>query len=272
MTTTPKRASPPRVRWKTLALPNEHGAWAFLLEPVLLGMLVLPSAPGAALIVAGFGGLLMQHPLSLALADARRGRRYPRTLPAWGLAALYALVAGLGLGAALALRAGPGAFLALALALPLAGLQLAFDAKNQGRHAWPELAGAVALGSLAAAIVLAGGGTWVLALSLWGVIALRNVPSILYVRTRLRVGRGQPARPAVPVSLQALALLPVAALVAWGPLPASSVVAFAILAVRAALGLRPGAPKVRPARTGALEMVYGLLTVAIVTIGLALEV
>lgn len=35
-----------RVRLKSIALPVEHGGWLFVLEPVLLGLLVVPSAGG----------------------------------------------------------------------------------------------------------------------------------------------------------------------------------------------------------------------------------
>ena len=38
-------AGAPRVRVKTVALPNEHGGWGLLLEPVALGLLVVPSWP-----------------------------------------------------------------------------------------------------------------------------------------------------------------------------------------------------------------------------------
>lgn len=258
----------PRVRWKVLALPNEHGAYAFVLEPALLGLLAAPSRAGAALAVAGFAALLLQHPLSLALADLRRGRRYPRTLPAVALAVGYALLTCGALLAAAALGAGTGAFLVLASALPLAALQLAFDARNRGRAVLPELVGAVALASLAAAIVLAGGGSMALGLSLWCLMAARAVPSILYVRTRLRQQRAQRAAPRLAVALHAAVLLPLAGLVAFGPLPALSLVAFLALLARAVLGLRPGAPAVRPSRTGVLEMGYGLMTV--MTVGLAL--
>ena len=33
----------PSVRLKAIALPPEHGAWGFLLEPIVLGLLVAPS-------------------------------------------------------------------------------------------------------------------------------------------------------------------------------------------------------------------------------------
>src|SRR5689334_962019 len=43
---------------RALALPTEHGGWGLLLEPLLLGLLIVPSAPGAAVAAAALGAFL----------------------------------------------------------------------------------------------------------------------------------------------------------------------------------------------------------------------
>lgn len=63
-----------RLPYRAVALPTEHGAWALLAEPALLGLLLFPSWAGLAFVVAAMNTMLAQHPLSLALADVRRGR------------------------------------------------------------------------------------------------------------------------------------------------------------------------------------------------------
>lgn len=145
------------VRWRSVALPIEHGAWGFLLEPALLGLLAAASGAGVAWVVAALAALLLQTPLSIVLADARRGRRYPRTGLAWRFLGAYGAALAAALVAALALA---GSWLVLVPALgaaPLVALQLWFDARNRGRELLPEVAGAVAIGSLAACVALAGG-------------------------------------------------------------------------------------------------------------------
>lgn len=259
-----------RIRWRTLALPNEHGAWAFLLEPALLGLGLAPSPAGVALAGAGLGALLAQHPLGLALADLRRRKRFPRTLPALGLAAGYAALALALVALALGLGAAPAALVPLAPALLIALVQLRFDVRNRGRDARAEVAGALALGALAAAIVLAAGGPAALALALWLVAAARNAPSILYVRARLRRQRGAPARGRPVLATHGVALAAVAAAAALGALPWLATVSFAVLLVRAWAGLRPQAPALRAPAIGMLEMGYGLVTVAAVLLGAAL--
>ncbi len=257
-----------KVRWRTLALPNEHGAWAFLLEPALLGLGVAPSPAGFVLVVAGLGALLTQHPLGLALADLRRGKRFPRTLPALGLAASYGALTLLMVVAAFRLGARPAALAPLALVLPIALVQLGFDARNRGRDARAEIAGALALGALAAAIVMAGGGPWGVALALWLVAAGRNVPSVLYVRARLRLQRGGAAPRGPVLAAHVAALVAVAGACVAGVLPWLALGAFAVLLTRAAAGMRPSAPVLAAKSVGMLEMAFGLTTVAAVLLGI----
>lgn len=260
----------PRLRWRTLALPNEHGAWAFLLEPALLGLGTRPSAAGLAFVAAALGAVLAQHPLSLALADLRRGKRFPRTGPALLLAVTYALAAAAALAGARALGSPWAAYAPLALAAPVALVQLAFDARNRSRTAWAELAGALALGVLAAMVALAGNAGWTAAATLWLVAAGRDVPSILYVRARLRRQRGQAAGRVGPVAAHVVAVATVAGMAAAGLLPWLAAAAFALLALRAARGLGSQARRLAAKTVGMLELAYGLGTVAAVVTGLRL--
>ncbi|MCB0162365.1 MAG: YwiC-like family protein, partial [Caldilineaceae bacterium] len=62
-----------RPRWRSIALPTEHGGWGFLLEPLLLGRLVAPSAAGLLLLVATVAAFLLRQPLKIVLVDRRRG-------------------------------------------------------------------------------------------------------------------------------------------------------------------------------------------------------
>ncbi|MFN8450824.1 MAG: YwiC-like family protein [Anaerolineae bacterium] len=70
------------VRLRAVAIPAEHGGWSFLLEPILLGWLVAPSAAGLLVGVGMIFAFLARHPLKLALSDRRRGKRLARTAAA----------------------------------------------------------------------------------------------------------------------------------------------------------------------------------------------
>jgi hypothetical protein len=255
---------------RSLALPVEHGGWGFLAEPVILGLALAPSSAGAGLGLAALGAFLARHPLKLAAADWRKRARHPRTARAEGLALAYALAALVSLGTAFA-TARFAFWLPLALAAPLGLLQLSYDARNRGRDLVPELAGAAALGSVASAVVLAGGWTQAPALALWLLMAARAVASVLYIRARLRLDRGQ--RPGLaPTWLSHMAGLAFAlGLAALGWAPWLAVLAFAVLLSRAAHGLSPLRRPARPQIVGFREMGFGLLTAALLAFGYALR-
>jgi hypothetical protein len=262
----PPRPRPGQVRLRTIALPIEHGAWGFWLEPSLLGLLLAPSGGGAALVAAALAAVLLQTPLSIALTDRRRGRRYPRTALAWRWATGYGLVALAAVALAVAATGSLVILLPAALAAPLAGLQLAYDVRGRARELTPELSGAVAMGALASCVALAGGWGLGSALLLWLLLALRTVPSILYVRARLRLERGEAASVGATHLAHGVVLIALTSVAALGLVPPVVVLPHGLLALRAWHGLsgfrRPVSAKV----IGFREMAFGLVVVALLAL------
>lgn len=258
-----------QVRLKTVAIPPEHGAWGFLLEPVALGMLVAPSPAGICLALAVLGAFLMRHPLKIAVTDRQRGKRYERTALAERVALGYGALA-LGGGLAAVLLAGVSILLPFMLAAPLSILMFASYAQNRGRDLLPELAGAVALAATASGVALAGDEPLDRALALWAILAARDVPSILYIRARLRLERGKPHSVPLVAAANAVGVAGILALALAGFAPALAVIALVILFGRAMYGLSPYRRAVRVQIIGVLEMFYGLLVVALTAIGYAL--
>lgn len=261
---------PTDVRLRLVALPTEHGGWGFLLEPIVLGLLVAPSAGGLLLGIAAIGAFLARHPLTLALGDRRRGKRYPRTAWAERFALLYGLTALVSFAAALVLA--PQLWPALLLGAPLALVQHVYDLKKQSRELVPEVAGAWALSVSAPAIALAGGWAFVPALGLWLVLAVRAATAIVYVRAHIRRLRGLPAPSATPLVAHALGLALLVGLAAAGLVPWLAAAALAVLLGRAAYGLAPGRAVVRPATIGKRELGYGVVTVILTAVGVLVGV
>ncbi len=258
----------PRLSLKRIVLPIEHGGWAFLVEPILLGLLVAFSAAGLVIGVAALAGFLARQPLRLFVMDRRRGKRYPRTALAERAFAACALVGALALAAGAWLS--PHAFLLpLGLAAPLAALSLALDLGRRTREAAAELSGALALGSTAAAIALAGGWGTGPALALWAILAARTLPTVLYVRARLRLDRGEAAGTAGAIAAHAVAVALVAGLASRGLAPWMAAGAMTLLALRAAHGLSPLRPALRTAWLGISELAFGLVTVLATAWGFA---
>ncbi len=179
-----------RPTWKTVAIPSEHGGWGLTAEPILLGLLLAFSWAGVAIGAAAMLAFLARTPLKLALVDRRRDRDLERTVLARriGLAEVVAIVV---LGVIGLVAAGWTWLVPAAVALPLFGIELWYDIRSRGRRLVPELCGAVGMGAVAAAIVVAGDGAAALAAAAWLVLAARSIGAIPFIRTQIgRLHRG----------------------------------------------------------------------------------
>jgi hypothetical protein len=254
------------LRLRSVALPAEHGGWGMLGEPLLLGLLLAPSVPGLAVAAAGTFAFLARHPLKLAVADWRSGRRTRRTGTAERMTLLYAGLAAAGLSAA-GRSASAWWWLPFVIAAPLALVQFIHDVRHQGRRLGPELLGGVALASVAAAVVLAGGASLPMAAALWSLLAAKTAGAILYVRARLRCDRDLDFDRRGTLALHGLGVGLAVILAAARLAPWSAAAGFAILLARAVLGLSRFHRRVRPQVVGITEMAYGLAFVLVCAVG-----
>lgn len=250
----------PGVRIRTVALPIEHGAWGFLLEPILLGLLTAPSWSGVFLGIATLGIFLINHPLKIMIKDYLRRKRYPRTAIAERFVLLYGIVsvtAGI-----LTLATAQGSFLMpIILAIPFALTQIILASLNRGRTALAEVGGAVALAAAATAIPMVAGWSFEQAWVYWLILAARDLSSIIYVRVRLRRARGEDFSSVTPMRVTminvGLYILLVILVVARPPL----LIAAAILLIRAQYGLSDQV-RHQPAKViGMIELGVGLWVV-----------
>lgn len=263
---TPDTAIQRRASWKSAALPAQHGAWGFWLEPALAGLLAAPSWAGLWLACAALALLLLHHPLLIMLKDWRRGKVYARTRQAALFSLLYfALAAG---GVLLAWnQAGVSLLLAAVWAAPFAAVQLWYELGNEQRALAAEISGAAAFATLAPAIVIGADGAPALAVGLWMALVVRAVTSILYVRERLRQEKGKPANRRLVHAAHAVGGALLALLAAFGLVSWMAVVAMMVLVVRALLGLVPARLPTPAKIIGFRELGYGILFAAAAGIG-----
>jgi hypothetical protein len=254
------------VRLRPIALPIEHGGWSLLLEPVVLGLLLAPSTGGVLFALAALGAFLSRHPLKLVIADWVRKRRSPRTAMAVRFASLYIVLTVFFLLAAVTQATGQF-WVPLLIAAPIFFVQLYLDSKGQSRALVAEVAGSFATGAFASVIAISGGWTIRVAFALWIISAARSVPTIFYLRARLRLLHSKPASPAIAYASHLLALVVVLVMALIGISPWLSVVAMAILMMRAVLGFRPSKQPVTAKMLGVRELIFGAVTVLMVVIG-----
>ena len=266
---TPAADPRPRPAWRSVAVPAEHGGWGLTLEPVVLGLALVPSWAGLAVGGAGLLAFVARTPGKLAIVDHRRGRTAPRTVLARRIATGEGVVIVVLAAVALAL-AGPAWLAPAALAAPLVAVELWFDVRSRGRRLVPELCGAVGIASLAPAVALAGGAPVAAAMVAWLLLAGRSLAAIPYVRAQvLRIHRPERAPGSWQVlGAQAAGLVAAVTAVALVPAALAGAVAVAASSVVRLAGLRR--PPRSAARLGALESALGMVVVVATAVGLHL--
>ena len=91
-TNTTPNLSTSQVRWRSVALPAEHGGWAMLFGPILLGLLVAPSFTAIFIAILYISAFLARSPLKIVWKNTQRGRRTPRTVAAVKALGIYGLL------------------------------------------------------------------------------------------------------------------------------------------------------------------------------------
>ncbi|MEZ5308077.1 MAG: YwiC-like family protein [Pyrinomonadaceae bacterium] len=253
-------------RLRAVALPNEHGAWGFLLEPLAASLLIAPSFAAVFIVLLICGLFLTRQPLKVLLTDLAAGRWLAQSRAALLFVLGFSAIAVAGL-AGVVYLAGTTPLIPLVLLLPFGAIQVYADVKKQARNLLPELTGVIAISASSAAVLLAGGTGWKPALALWGLLAARFVPSIVYVRNRLRLEKGKEYSFEAPVILSTAGLL-FGGWIYWmgltGYLP---ILVLTILLFRAALGLSKYRKPVKAMKIGIAEVVYGAIMVVALAVG-----
>lgn len=270
--TTPKANPNQRKVIRSVALPAEHGGWGFLIEPILLGLLTAFSVAGLLLALSAFGVFLIHQPLKIAIKDRLKGNRPPRTILAEKFAIGYGALALIPFVLLLITVADKTFLLPLLMALPFALIQLWYDARNQSRKLPPEICGAIALGAIAPMIAILGGWSMTPALILWLFLLGRIIPSILYVRARLRLEKGNSIQRGAVWGVHGVAVLMVIGFAIPRAMPYLGVVAMLILLARAVIGLSDYRKPRRAPIIGFQEIGYGFLTALLGALGYRLGI
>lgn len=252
---------------RAVAVPSEHGGWGLTAEPVLLGLIVAPSAAGACLGAAAFLAFLARTPLKVVLVDRHRGRVLDRTRLAARVLALEVVVL-VALGATALARTAPGAWWPLAIMGPLVSVELWFDMRSRSRRLVPELAGAVGIAGVAALILLAGGRSGAVAAGAWLILAARSIAAIVAVRDQVAVLHGRASAPGQVLAAELVAAA-IAAAAAWR-VPEVVAGAIAVVVAIGAQRLLALAPPARAVILGIRQSAIGVAVVVVTALGMVL--
>ncbi len=253
------------VRIRQIAVPTEHGGWSFLLEPIVGGLLIAFSVGGLWISLSILGAFLCRQPLKVLIADRLGMRVRERARTAIMFLTIYGFVATIGLVGAV-ISSGFEPLSPFVFVLPLVGVQIFDDVSRRGRQLLPEVLGAVSISASAAAIALAGGRSWSIAVSLWVVFVARSVPSIFYVRSRLLLEKGKPYSRTGSTIAHFVAVAVVGVFTYAGLSSFLALGAMSGLLWRSLAGLS-GRRKLKAMQIGIREVLYGILTVLLITAG-----
>lgn len=252
-------------------MPIEHGAWGFLFEPLAAGLIIAPSVAAPFITLMIVGAFLMRQPLKFLLGDWLQKRRLPRTAIARRLVLIFGGIAAVGLLGSLVFSP-PLSLIPFALIAPLVVYLIIQDAARQTRQLRPELIAAFALASSITVLALADGFDYRVALALWALMLARLIPSVLYVRSRLRLEKGKEFSLVGPVAAHVAALALVAALYGFGLASILTLLMAGFLAARAVFGLSRYRQILKAKTIGVWEVIYGILYALTIVIGYYLSI
>ena len=184
---------------RAAALPGEHGAWAFLLTPLAIGLFAGGrwTIVSLYLVVAVLCGFLIRHPITLLIRIYSGRRSRDLLAAAWFWAAVYAVI-GLLHVLGMVMR-GFGYLLYLSIpGVPVFLWSLYLVSRRAERHQWPVEVAAVGVLSLSApaAYWIALGRPEPLGWVLWVLVWAEAVAMIVY--TYLRLAQRTLQRPPAP--------------------------------------------------------------------------
>ena len=211
-------------------------------------------------------GFLVRHPGRLFWKNRHRLDVSPRFGVARNFAAVYA-VAGIVAFAAAVAMAGVLPLLPFLIGVPFLLWFAVYDVRHEARRLLPELLAPTAIALSAPAIVLAAGWSARAALVIWVLLALRSIPTVLYIRARLRQERGKSRSAVASNAAHVTALGAGGGLAAIGVAPWSAAGGLLVLLLRAAFGLSRFHAPATVKRIGLSEIAYGALFVLLTAAG-----
>lgn len=257
----PPKTTLPRPRLRSIVLPREHGGWAIALEPLLLGLVAAPSAPGFMLAIAAAFLFLTRRPVRIATGNDARVAQARVVVAVLGTLVVVAGCGGL-------MASQPITGIPLLVAIPAAIAFAWLDSRKAGRATAAELAGATVFATIPASIALAAARDGRIALLLAGFALARAATSILPMRTFLRRRKGDALSngPAAIAAIAACTVFGVVALQGGSWIPLAWTLGFAL---RTWWLLGPHAPHWTANKLGLSEAVLGAAAAA--TTGIALR-
>ncbi len=240
---------------KSVALPREHGAYGFTIEPLLLGLLAAYTPAGLFLALGTMLAFFAHQPVKILFGQNKNQRKTAGLfLLIYLTAALYFFL--LFLNRVPLHSAGP-----FYSALLLMIFYLIMDLLHYSRRILVEIMAPAAIALIAVSIVLAAGWSDLKALGLGLLLAARFIPTTFYIRARLRLEKKQKPENGAALFSSGFAFLIILLLTFMRITPWLGLTAVTVLMLRTFLGLSSHRKKSTVKAIGIREFIYGQILV-----------
>jgi hypothetical protein len=242
-----------------IALPEEHGSWGFVLEPLVLALVIGYSQQGLFLASASFLLFLAHQPIRIIL---NKKKILSLRKKAGGVLLIYLTLAVLLFG--LVYQSAVHYLLyPFLLAFLLMGGFLLFELSGKARKITSEIIATVSIGFIAVSIVLLSGWSEVKGWAFFILLLNRAVPTVLFIHERIKVVRQQKMNKWIPVTVALIGFATALYLAMQSLIPQLALLGIVILIARIIIGFTEPLLKLTLKQAGILEFIYGILFVII---------
>jgi len=248
---------------KKVSFPREHGSWGFLLEPLTLSLLVASSPNGLLLALATFVIFLNHQPVRILLNE-NDSKKIKSSAIVFFL--IYFLVIGILL-ISITRETTLELLIPFSISIVIMFGYLVLEIKNYGRNLFAEFIAPVAIIFVALNIVLLDGWEFEKIFAFGIVLLSRTIPTLLYVRTKVKIIKGQNSESLWLRVTELFFLILITILALIKLIPILSIFAVLLLISRSIVGLQPKNKMEKIKKLGMKEFGFGILFVVINAVG-----
>ncbi len=245
-----------------IALPEEHGSWGFVLEPLILATIVGYSLNGLFLALASFLLFLSHQPIRIIFNKKKNPTLRKK---AWGFLFVYltliVLFFSLVFQSADYYRLYP-----FFLALLLMGSFLLFELSGKARKLTSEIIATISISFIAVSIVLLSGWSEIQSWAFFFLLLNRAVPTVLFIHERVNFIHNKYVNKWIPILVGLFGFIITLFLAYSSLIPWFAITGVLVLIIRMIFGFTPKMLKQSLKTAGILEFVYGIIFVIITAI------
>ncbi|OQX73005.1 MAG: hypothetical protein B6D61_13055 [Bacteroidetes bacterium 4484_249] len=236
-------------------LPQSHGSWAFVLEPLVLALWVAWSFNGLMLFIGALFAFLSHQPIRTLIAHGYQRTVFIVSFVIVSMAAFFILYFIVNTDVSINWR--------LFFAIFLLFIFLFIDLSGKAKSLVGELIVPFAISIMAASIFLVQKQSIVLSFAFLLVLLSRSLPTVFLVRTQIRVFKNKRYSNIPPIFAHLIALVIVIVLIYFNLIPPGIVIAVILLFLRCCIFLYPMKNKLSVKQIGISEFIFGMLFVVI---------